>query len=237
VFELPKTIVIPEGWFWMGAENHYRWESPRHRIWLDAFAMAESPVTRRDYAEFLVKARHAEPRGWNEPAFGTADQPVVGVSWFDAVAYCEWISKLSDKTYRLPTEAEWEKACRGGLDDAEYAWGDRPPEGIEYFRSEWNGPKSVGQWNPNGFGLYDIGYNVHEWCGDWYSEDYYAHSPEKNPTGPENGTRRVSRGGSWRHQIKASRCAHRSSLPPNFAYTDYGFRLVCDGVAQKSNEL
>ena len=78
----------------------------------------------------------------------------------------------------------------------------------------------------NGYGLFNMGDNVHEWCLDWYGENYYPVSPEINPLGPENGTRRVSRGGSWRHQIKASRAAHRSSLPPSYRYTDYGFRLV-----------
>jgi len=221
-------MVVPEGHFWMGSENRYPWESPRHRVWVDVFAMAQMPVTRREYAEFLAETARAGPRGWTDSVFSTADQPVVGVTRFDAVAYCEWISKLSAKTFRLPTEAEWEKACRGGLEGAEYAWGDEPPEAIEYFRGEWKSPKPVGQWKPNSFGFFDLGHNVHEWCADWYSEDYYAKSPEKNPTGPENGTRRVSRGGSWRHQIKASRCAHRSSLPPDYAYTDYGFRLVAD---------
>jgi formylglycine-generating enzyme required for sulfatase activity len=148
------------------------------------------------------------------------------VNWFSAVAFCEWLSKQERRVYRLPTEAEWEKACRGGLDDAEYAWGNDPPDTIEYFRGAWPGPRPVAERSPNGFGLFNMGDNVHEWCMDWYAENYYAASPERNPTGPENGTRRVSRGGSWRHQIKASRSAHRSSLPPQFSYTDYGFRVV-----------
>jgi iron(II)-dependent oxidoreductase len=223
-------IVISEGWFWMGSNGHYRWESPRHRVWLDGFAIAKTAVTRREYAVFLSQTGHGEPVGWNEPAFMHLDQPVVGVTWFAAVAYCEWLSKLHGETYRLPTEAEWEKACRGGIEDAEYAWGNEPPSSFEYFRGEWKGPRPVGQWRPNGYGLWNIGDNVHEWCADWYAGDYYPHSPVQNPAGPETGTRRVSRGGSWRHQIKASRAAHRSSLPPGFGYTDYGFRLV-KGVA------
>ncbi len=212
----------------MGSENHYRWESPRHRVWLDVFAIAETTVTRREYAEFLTETGQAEPAGWNERHFSRDDQPVVGVTWFAAVAYCEWISKVSGKLFRLPTEAEWEKACRGGLEDTAYAWGNEKPESIEFFRGEWKGPKTVREWRPNGYGLFHIGDNVHEWCSDWYDAAYYASSPERNPTGAENGTRRISRGGSWRHQIKASRCAHRSSLPPDYGYTDYGFRLVCN---------
>jgi sulfatase modifying factor 1 len=221
-----NTVTIPEGWFWMGSESHYPWENPRHRVWVDAFDMARTPVTRCEYARFLIETKHPEPKGWLDPAFIADDQPVVGVNWFDAVAYCEWLSKSGRSTFRLPTEAEWEKACRGGLEGAEYSWGDQPPSTIEYFGGEWKGPKPVGSWGPNGFGLFNIGDNVHEWCLDWYAETYYASSPERNPTGPEEGTRRVSRGGSWRHAIKASRAAHRSSLPPQYRYTDYGFRIV-----------
>ena len=210
----------------MGSDNHYRWESPRHRVWLDAFEIARCSVTRWEYSFFLSETAYPEPAGWRDPSFVEADQPVVGVSWFAAISYCEWLSKLQSGTFRLPAEAEWEKACRGGLDGAEYAWGNEPPDGIEYFRGEWKAPKRVGQGPPNGYGLFNIGDNVHEWCLDWYADTYYASSPERNPAGPETGTRRVSRGGSWRHQIKASRAAHRSSLPPDYQYTDYGFRII-----------
>ena len=219
-------VLIPSGWFWMGSDNHYRWESPRHRVWLDAFEIARCSVTRWEYSFFLSETAYPEPAGWRDPSFVEADQPVVGVSWFAAISYCEWLSKLQSGTFRLPAEAEWEKACRGGLDGAEYAWGNEPPDGIEYFRGEWKAPKRVGQGPPNGYGLFNIGDNVHEWCLDWYADTYYASSPERNPAGPETGTRRVSRGGSWRHQIKASRAAHRSSLPPDYQYTDYGFRII-----------
>src|SRR5262245_14553814 len=130
-------LLIPEGWFWMGSENHYRWESPRHRIWLDAFELARAPVTRREYAAFLAETGYAEPAGWRDPVFGMDEQPVVGVNWFGAVAYCEWVSKLREQPYRLPTEAEWEKACRGGLQDADYAWGNEPPDTIDYFGGQW----------------------------------------------------------------------------------------------------
>ena len=221
-----EMVLIPEGWFWMGSENRYRWESPRHRVWVDAFEMARTPVMRREYNAFLADTRHEAPKGWNDPVFSMDRQPVVGVNWFAARAYCEWLSGLRNETFRLPTEAEWEKACRGGLADAEYAWGNESPDTVEYFGGEWKGPRPAGEWPQNGYGLFNIGDNVHEWCSDWYAEDYYSSSPERNPQGPESGTRRVSRGGSWRHQIKASRAAHRSSLPPDYAYTDYGFRII-----------
>jgi formylglycine-generating enzyme required for sulfatase activity len=221
-------IAIPAGWFWMGSEHRYPWESPRHRVWLDTFQIAETAVTRREYSRFLCDTGHAEPSGWQDPSFSHDEMPVVGVTWFAALAYCEWFSRLCREAYRLPTEAEWEKACRGGIDDREYAWGDQPPETFDYFRGAWTGPRPVGEWVTNGYGLFNMGDNVHEWCSDWYSGDYYASSALCNPVGPEAGTRRVSRGGSWRHQIKACRAAHRSSLPPNYAYTDYGFRLCRD---------
>jgi formylglycine-generating enzyme required for sulfatase activity len=219
-------VLIPAGWFWMGSDHHYEWERPRHRVWLDPFEIARFPVTRREYAVFLAETSHSEPTGWRDPHFSDDDQPVVGVSWFAAAVYCEWLSKSRGETFRLPTEAEWEKACRGGLDAADYAWGNQPPNDIDYFQGEWKSPKRVGLWRANGYGLFNIGDNVHEWCTDWYAADYYASSPERNPTGPETGMRRVSRGGSWRHQIKASRAAHRSSLPPDYHYTDYGFRII-----------
>jgi len=222
-------VTIPEGWFWMGSDNHYRWERPRHQVWLDAFAIAKFAVTRQEYAEFLADTPYPRPPCWNDPAFGYSEQPVVGVSWFAASAYCEWLSKQTGEIYRLPTEAEWEKACRGGLENAAYAWGDESIETIEYFRGDWTSPRPVGQGPRNGYGLFNMGDNVHEWCIDWYGEQYYAASPERNPSGPEDGSRRVSRGGSWRHQLKASRAAHRSSLPPGYAYTDYGFR-ICRSV-------
>ena len=183
-------------------------------------------MTRCEYSFFLEVTNRATPREWDEPAFANPDQPVVGVNWFDAVAYCEWLSNRTGRSYRLPSEAEWEKACRGGSNDRTYAWGQESPESLEYFHGEWLGPRPVGGAPPNGYGLFNMGDNVHEWCADWYAPDYYRISPEWNPMGPESGSRRISRGGSWRHTVKASRAAQRSSLPPEFGYTDYGFRLA-----------
>ncbi len=217
---------IPEGWFWMGSNNHHPWEAPRHRVFIDAYEIARTTVTRREYARFLETTNRTKPRGWTDAVFAGPDQPVVGVNWFDAVAYCEWCSERSGSLYRLPSEAEWEKACKGGADDMPYAWGHEDPESLEYFQGEWLGPRPVAKSLANGFGLFNMGDNVHEWCADWYSPAYYENSPERNPKGPESGSRRVSRGGSWRHMVKASRVAHRSSLPPEYRYTDYGFRLA-----------
>jgi iron(II)-dependent oxidoreductase len=219
-------IHVPEGWFRMGSDQRPGPESPRHRVFTDAFRISSTTVTRREYALFLDATDHAAPRGWEEPAFGDPNQPVVGVNWFDAVAYCEWLSQRSGSRFRLPREAEWEKACRGGVDGAPYAWGHEAPDSLEYFEGVWTGPRPVAGWPPNGYGLFNMGDNVHEWCADWFAPDYYAISPDRNPRGPESGVRRVSRGGSWRHAVKGSRAAHRSSLPPSYGYTDYGFRLA-----------
>lgn len=219
-------ISIPAGWFLMGSEGHYAWESPRHRVFVSGFRIAPTTVTRTEYQEFLEVTGHPEPRDWANPQFAGAKQPAVGMNWFDAVAYCDWISERLGELRRLPTEAEWERACRGGTDDSEYAWGNDSPAALSYFQGEWEAPRRVADWQPNPYGLFNMGDNVHEWCRDWFSADYYAQSPEIDPIGPESGTRRVSRGGSWRHLVKASRAAHRSSLPPQFRYTDYGFRLA-----------
>lgn len=210
----------------MGSANHYSWEIPRHRVWLDTFEIARTPVTRLEYSIFLNETKNPAPIGWQDLAFADPMQPIVGVNWFDATSYCEWRSETRGERCRLPSEAEWEKACRGGLEGMDYAWGNEPPSTLEYFSGEWKAPRPAGQWRPNGYGLFNMGDNVHEWCVDWYEENYYSVSPERNPAGPEDGTRRVSRGGSWRHQIKASRAAHRSSLPPHYRYTDYGYRIV-----------
>ncbi len=222
----PATVRIMSGPFWMGSEGHYSWESPRHQVFLETFEIGRTSVTRSEYASFLSESDHPEPKSWLDPNLSDPQQPVVGVTWFDAAAYCEWLSIILDQTYRLPTEAEWEKACRGGALDLDYAWGDEAPQSFAYFQGRWLGPRQVGKWQPNNLGLFNMGDNVHEWCLDWYDPGYYAVSPMHNPTGPETGTRRVSRGGSWRHHVKAARCAHRSSLPPEYGYTDYGFRVV-----------
>ena len=226
-FAEPRMAVIPEGWFVMGCENGRDDERPAHRVWIDRFELGIHQVTRVEYARFLDETRRAAPPFWDEPSFQDPQQPVVGPSWFDAIAFCEWLSKITAREYRLPTEAEWERAARGGIEGQPYSWGDLAPEALPNYTSRWrNGPEPVGLYVPNPYGLFNMGDNVHEWCADWYGADYYEHGPERNPKGPEQGTRRASRGGAWRHHIKVSRCAARSSIPPEFKYADYGFRVA-----------
>lgn len=227
---MSDAVAIPEGWFRMGCETGRDEEKPVHRVWVNAFEMGAAQVTNREYALFLSATGRRPPKHWSDPEFQHPEQPVVAVSWHDADAYCRWLSESTGGNYRLPAEAEWERAARGGEEDALYVWGATPPAEHEPYRRRWvrevRGPLPVALDPPNAYGLFDIGENVHEWCLDWYGKDFYSISPERNPSGPESGSRRASRGGSWRHHIKVSRCAARSSIPPEFEYADYGFRWV-----------
>ncbi|HWO40826.1 MAG TPA: SUMF1/EgtB/PvdO family nonheme iron enzyme [Candidatus Eisenbacteria bacterium] len=225
---IPEIVMIPAGFFWMGSASGYENEMPRHRVWLDTFGVAKYPVTNMEYRLFVEETGVRPPPFWRESIFSDPAQPVVGVDWHEACAYCEWLSVRAGAEFRLPTEAEWERAARGNREGALYPWGDEPPWERPYLGYDPNsgGPQTVGSNEANDFGLYDMCEGVHEWCSDFYDARYYHYSPERNPSGPESGTRRVSRGGSWRHRIKFSRCAARSSLPPSFKYADYGFRLA-----------
>jgi formylglycine-generating enzyme required for sulfatase activity len=221
-------VIIPAGWFVMGCEQGQDNERPCHRVWVDSFGIGRYPITNREYQIFAADSGKSMPPFFSDPVFSEPEQPVVGVRWDEALAYCLWLSDRRGKTFRLPTEAEWERAARGGRDGALYPWGDEPPweKHIVGCDPETGGPAHIGINEPNDFGLYDMSENVHEWCADFYDYNYYRYSPEQNPLGPLSGKRRVSRGGSWRHRIKFSRCAARSSLPPDFQYSDYGFRVA-----------
>jgi formylglycine-generating enzyme required for sulfatase activity len=222
-------VRIPEGWFMMGSEVGQDNERPVHRVWVDAFDLAACQVTHADYGHFLRATGVPPPPFWDDSNFNHPDQPVIAVSWFEAMRFCEWLSSVTERKYRLPTEAEWERAARGGTEGRMYPWGDAPPQSLPDYDRRWKtGPEPVARYASNAFALYDIGENVHEWCSDWYQADYYSVSPEHNPAGPESGERRASRGGSWRHHVKVARCAARSSIPPQFQYADYGFRVACN---------
>lgn len=223
------TAPIGGGSFLMGSDAGQDCEGPVHRVQIGAFELGTTQVTNRDYAKFLVTTGREAPPDWERPEFSGPLQPVVSVSWLDAIAYCEWLSQQTARAFRLPSEAEWEYAARGGMEGKLYPWGDEPPQSRPHYAERWRtGPERVAQDPPNDFGLHDMCANVHEWCSDWYDAAYYAVSPERNPRGPATGKRRASRGGSWRHHIKISRCSARSSIPPEFHYADYGFRVACD---------
>jgi formylglycine-generating enzyme required for sulfatase activity len=189
--------------------------------------MAACQVSQGEYGRYLEASGATPPPYFEDENFNNPEQPVVAVSWFEAVAYCEWLSEMTGRKYRLPTEAEWERAARGGVEDKLYPWGDEPPQSRPRYATRWlNGPEPRCQSEPNGYGLFEMCENVHEWCSDWFDAAYYLSSPERNPRGPAAGVRRASRGGSWRHHVKNSRCYTRSSIPPEFQYADYGFRVV-----------
>jgi formylglycine-generating enzyme len=225
---VPDVVVIPEGFFWMGSDSGYENEMPRHRVWVDRFGLGKFPVTNREYRIFVEETQTPAPPFWSDVMFADLERPVVGVNWDEATAYCKWLSQRVGKRFRLPSEAEWERAARGEFADALYPWGDEPPWQRPFpgYDVKTGGPEKVGANASNDFGLYDMSEGVHEWCSDYYDASYYRYSPERNPPGPCSGKRRISRGGSWRHQIKFSRCAARSSLPPSFKYADYGFRVA-----------
>lgn len=238
-----KTLIEPElveakgGFFLMGSDEGVDDERPAHEVWVDPFLIGKYTITNQEYEIFVNVSKCPVPLPFrNDPNFNHPTQPIVGVNWFDANAYCHWLSELTGCHYRLPTEAEWEFAARSGSSKNLYPWGTRGwkewPELHSRFRS---GPEPVGSFEPNILGICEMGMNVHEWCSDWYDAKYYQYSPARNPKGAQESTRRSSRGGSWRHQLKITRCSARSSLPPGMRYADYGFRLIMEKNGTRMN--
>jgi len=210
-------VEVAAGPFVMGWSTGLPDETPPHEVWLDAFLIARAPLTNAEFAPYLAATSARAPAFWGQPGFDDPRQPVVGLAWDDAVAFAAWAGA------RLPTEAEWEKAARGGLVGATFPWGEATPA------ERFTGPPIVGRTPANPLGLTDLSGVCHEWCADWFDGGYYARSPARNPRGPTTGTRRVSRGGAWRHADPWSPVAHRSSLPPHLRYSDYGVRLARAG--------
>jgi formylglycine-generating enzyme required for sulfatase activity len=223
----PATVGVPGGWFVMGSVVGRPDEAPPHPVNVSGFRLGRTPVTNAQYAPFVSAARAPAPPWWQDRAFSAPEQPVVGVTWLEACDYAKWLSLAAGGSWRLPTEAEWERAARGGLLQAPTAWGATLPPG-EVPEGPLDGPWPVGRGTPNGYGLMDMGTIVHEWCLDRYDPAYYASSPSFAPRGPGSGERLSSRGGSWRHHVRWSSPAARSSLPPDRRYADYGFRVLLE---------
>jgi formylglycine-generating enzyme len=251
-------VLIPAGEFQMGDSLDGMIDAlPVHTVYLDAFYMDIYEVTNAQYKKFVQATGRKEPEGdiylyngmwpgkpWSEPNFNGDNQPVTCVSWYDAVAYTEWAGK------RLPTEAEWEKAARGGLVGKKYVWGDEwpPPNKAGNFPDETVKKKyptlpvitgyddgyiyyaPVGSFTKNGYDLFDMVGNVWEWCADWYSINYYAISPRQNPTGPRSGVDYVFRGGSWDdvYSPESIRVASRRSTGAIVSSNLIGFRCAQD---------
>jgi formylglycine-generating enzyme required for sulfatase activity len=218
-------LPVPGGEFLMGQADGRDEERPPHRVTVAPFRFARRQVTNADYDHFRKATQREKSEYRDRPEFCDPAQPVVAVNWFDAVAFCHWQGEQWNLPLRLPTEAEWEFAARGGFAGRLYPWGDELPA---ISADRWqHGPEPVALGAPNPYGIFDLCQNVHEWCSDWYDPLYYGVSPSESPQGPGHGIRRASRGGAWRHHIKVSRCAARSSIPPEFRYADYGFRVAC----------
>ena len=164
---------------------------------------------------------------------GKDDGPIANLSWADAQQFVEWLSKVTQKPFRLPTEAEWERAARGGIDGHRYPWGNDIDASRGNFLADraikrQRGTRPTGTYPPNAYGLYDVCGNVWEWVSDWYSPDYYGMGDMENPRGPDSGTMRVVRGGSWvNDDVAMLRCAYRHKVPPDTYAYSVGFRIVC----------
>jgi formylglycine-generating enzyme required for sulfatase activity len=246
----PDMVLVKAGEFQMGSNEGYPNEQPVHAVSITRpFYIARYEATFEAYDSFSEETMRGrlDDRGW-----GRGDQPVIHVDWYDAVEYCNWLSEkaglapcysgkgkliqcdFSQDGYRLPTEAEWEYAARGGAQGQGfiYAGSDDPDEVAWYADNSYDQLHPVGSKAPNELGLYDMCGNIFEWCWDWYAEDYYAASPESDPLGPPLPTdakpwefTRVRRGGSWREDAINIRVCVRSFDGVNYP-GDNGFRLV-----------
>lgn len=224
--ETPADMVlIPAGEFTMGknSPNPTDWQ-PEHKVFINEFFMDKYEVTNRQYYEFCTKTNYPLPEFWGMTQFKCGlefpDHPVVGVSFPDASKYAVWAGK------RLPTEAEWEYAARGGLAGSNYPWGNQIDSSLVNYGKRYKSTLTVGTFKPNGYGLFDITGNVWEWTTDYYANDYYSHSPEKNPQGPSIGRFKVIRGGSWHSGGMCVQTYYRNGLSPSWIDFAVGFRCV-----------
>ncbi|NGX47688.1 MAG: Serine/threonine-protein kinase pkn1 [Chlamydiae bacterium] len=236
---LTEMIVIEGGTFLRGSNNGARDEMPRHAVHLPSFAIDNHPVMNEQFVRFLL-AMGGEKDANNNDIIRLRDSrirknggkliiesgynkhPVVGVSWYGAMAYAKWVGK------RLPTETEWEIAAYGGMEGAQYPTGDDiERSGANFFNSDTT---SVMSYPPNEYGFYDMAGNVYEWCLDWYGYHYYETSMQEpeNPKGPAQGVYRALRGGCWKSLKEDMRCSHRHRNNPGIMNGTYGFRCAAD---------
>ena len=221
-------VYVPAGEFLMGSNDDYPYagpdEKPQRTVHLDAFWIDRTEVTNAQYRKCVEAGACEEPRYWDDDRYNAPDQPVVGVSWDDAQVYTAWAGG------RLPTEAEWEKAARG-TDGRLYPWGDSAPDCRKANCGRCaDRPFVVGS-HPDGaspYGVLDMAGNVEEWVADWYDDDYYSRSPDRNPQGPDTGESLVLRGGTFDSHQPTVRCAHRFWDPPDYAHNTFGFRVAVD---------
>jgi formylglycine-generating enzyme len=243
-------IFVEGGSFRMGSDktedpDAYDDEIPAHEVSVSDFYMGQYPVTQDVWRSVVeasvgVAANHSDTALDANPSFFTGyRRPVEQVSWDDAQVFIKILNKLTEKSrpeghiYRLPTEAEWEYAARGGLyarADERWAGSERPKEVGWYSDNSHGETKPAGLKRPNALGLYDMSGNVREWCEDWYSGDYYTSCAKKglvvNPKGPKKGAGRVLRGGSWYNTAQNCRSAYRHYWLPDDRFFNVGFRLV-----------
>ena len=216
---LKKTEVrIPMGHFLMGDTRDKK--AFVHKVHLEAFWIDTREVTNAQYREFVTATTSSTPRYWKDAKYSAPDQPVVGISWTDADAYCQW------KNRRLPTEAEWERAARG-TQSRLFPWGDRFDAAKTNTReAKTRRPLPVGTFlgGATTEGLFDMSGNVWEWCQDWFEEEYYRVSPLHNPEGPASGKKRVIRGGGW--SAPHVHMAKRRGEKPDKTYPSLGFRCA-----------
>lgn len=228
-----SLVLIPGGRFIMGSDSEGD-HHPAHDVFVHSFHMDKYEVTNARYLEFCQATGHRLPAFWGMTEFRSGpdypDHPVVGVSWIDATAYAAW------RSMRLPTEAEWEYAARGGLVGKDYPNGDAlSPSDGNWCGSGKGGTVPVGSYPPNGFGLHDMEGNVVEWVSDYYDAHYYSMSPTANPRGPQSVVARpepvrfrVIRGGGWHSGPYCNRVYYRNALPANWVDFAVGFRCARD---------
>lgn len=242
-FKLPELVSIAPGAFLMGAKTSRPEEQPIHNVELDGFQIGKYEITNKDFEFFVSSTNYLtqaeldkSPIIWR--SYFTSERqnyPVVLVSWNDAMAYCKWLSEITGHTFRLPTEAEWEYAARGGV-ATKYPWGDDITSDQANYDSEsergiisgvmLDYVESVDSYGANGYGLFNVCGNVSEWCYDWYDPNYYKNSPTKNPIGLEKGYFKAIRGGSWVSQPEACRISYRNNNSSTFTAPYLGFRIV-----------